>query len=110
MSATFDLRVLAAFAVVLRLQIVGVSLEVDRQAVVAQHLTGQDQVLGFLSHALNAARPHLTPHGDKGERLATDAKVVLEPLAALLAANLLHPVQVLGVEKGLRGPSAARLV
>lgn len=82
----------------------------DGQAVVAQHLAGQDQVLGFLPDALDAARPHLAPHSDEGERLAADAQVVLEPLAAPLTAHLLHPGQVHGVEEGLRGPAAARLV
>lgn len=66
-STTFDLRVLAAFAIVSRLHVVRVSLKVDGQAVVAQHVAGQDQVLGLLTDALDAARPHLAPHCDEGE-------------------------------------------
>lgn len=75
-----------------------------------QQFAGQNQVFGLLPDALDAARPHFAPHCDEAERLAADAQVVLEPLAATLAAHLLHPGQVLGVQEGLCGPAAARLV
>lgn len=78
-----------------------------RQAVVPQHLAGQDQVLGLLSDALDAARPGLAPYRHEGELLLADAQVLLVRLPPLAAAHLPHSVQVFGVEEGLRGPAAA---
>lgn len=80
------------------------------QAVVAQHFTGQDQMLGFLPDASNAAGSRLTPHCDKSERLPTDAQVVLVPLPAFVGAHLVHPWQVLRMEEGLRGSATAGFV
>lgn len=80
----------------------------DRQAVVSQHLAGQDQVLGLLSDALDATRPGLAPYRHESELLLADAQVLLVRLPALAAAHLHHFVQVLWVEEGLRGSAAAR--
>lgn len=82
----------------------------DRQAVVSQHLAGQDQVLGLLSDALDAAGSRFAPHRHKGERLVADAQVVLVRLPPLAGAHLPHPVQVAWVEEGLRGSAAAGFV
>lgn len=79
----------------------------DRQAVVSQHLAGQDQVLGLLSDALDAARPGLAPYRHERELLLADAQVLLVRLPPLAGAHLLHSVQVFRVEEGLRGPAAA---
>lgn len=106
----FSLRVLAAFAIVLWLLILRVSLKMNWQAVVAQHFTAQDQMLGFLPDASNAARSRLTPHCDESERLPTDAQVVLVPLPAFVGAHLVHPRQVLRIEEGLRGSATAGFV
>ena len=65
--------VLAAFGIVVWLYIVRVSLKMHRQALIAQLLTGQDQMFGFLSDTLDPARPLYTPHRDKSERLQADA-------------------------------------
>lgn len=61
----------------------------------------------FLSDALYAARPRLTPHGDKSERLPADAQVLLVRLPPLAAAHLPHLVQVFWTEEGLRGSATA---
>lgn len=106
----FSVRVPAAFAVVMWLSILRVSLKMNRKAVVAQPFTGQDQMLGFLPDASNTARSRLTPHRDKSERLPTDAQVVLVPLPAFVGAHRVHPLQVLGIEEGLRGSATAGFV
>lgn len=62
----------------------------DRQALVAQLLTGQDQMFGFPADALDAARPLLAPHRDEGEGLPADAQVVLVHHPPLVGAHGLH--------------------
>lgn len=103
---------LAASGVVIRLQVFGVSLEVDRQALVgaAQHLAGQDQVFSLLPDAPDAARPRFAAHGDETERLPADAQVLLVYLPPCVGAHVLHPVQVFRVEEGLGGSVAAPVV
>lgn len=79
----------------------------DRQALVSQHLTGQDQMFGFLSDAPDAARPRLTPHRDKGERFPADAQVLLVLLPPFVGAHFPHPLQVFLGEEGLGGSVTA---
>lgn len=79
----------------------------DWQAVLSQHLTGQDQVLGLLSDALDAARSGLAPYRHKSELLLADAQVLLVRLPPLAGAHLPHSVLVFGIEEGLRGSAAA---
>lgn len=106
----FSLWVLAALGVVIWLCIVRVSLEMDWQALIAQNLTSQDQMFGFLSDAPDAARPHFTPHSDKREKLPADAQVLLVDLPPFVRAHFLHPVQVFWVEEGLRGSVTVPMV
>lgn len=82
----------------------------DWQALILQHLTGQDQMFGFLSDAPDAARPRLTPHRDKSERLLTDAQVLLKGLPPFVRAHILHHVQVFLFEEGLRGSVTAPVI
>lgn len=103
----FSLWVLAAFGVVIWLCIFGVSLEMDWQALVVQHFTGQDQMFGFLLDALDSARPRFAPHRDKREILLADAQVLLVDLPPVFRAHVLHPVQVFWMEEGLGGSVTA---
>lgn len=104
---TFALWVLAGFGGVAGPRVLGVPLEMDRQAVVSQHLAGQDQVLGLLSDALDAAGSGLAPYRHEGELLLADAQVLLVRLPPLAGAHLPHSVQVFWVEEGLCGSAAA---
>lgn len=79
----------------------------DRQALVAQPLAGQDQMFGFLPHAPDPARARRAPHRDEGEGLAADAQVLLVHGAALVGAHRLHPGQVARPQEGLRGSVTA---
>lgn len=79
----------------------------DRQAVWSQHLAGQDQVLGLLPDALDAAGPGLAADRHEGELALADAQVLLVRLPPLAGAHLPHAVQVCGAEEGLRGSAAA---
>lgn len=79
----------------------------DREALVVQDLTGQDQVFGFRSDAPDAAGPGFAPHGDKGERLVADAQVVLVDLTSPVGAHGYHLLQVARMEEGLRGSVTA---
>lgn len=80
----------------------------DRQAVRSQQLAGQDQVLGLLPDALDAAGPGLAADRHEGELALTDAQVLLVGLPPFAGAHLPHAVQVFGAEEGLRGSAAAR--
>lgn len=82
----------------------------DRQALVAQLLTGQDQMFGFLSDALDPASPRYTSHRDKSEGLPADAQVFLVHHPPLVRAHGLHPVKVALVQKGLGGSVTAPVV
>lgn len=82
----------------------------DWQAVTAQHLAGQDQMFGFLSHALDAARPRLAPHRDKSEGLLADAQVLLVHLPSRGGAHVPHLFQVFWFEEGLCGSATACLI
>lgn len=77
---------------------------------VLQNLTGQDQVFGFLADVPDAAGSGFTPHRDESERLPADAQVLLVGAAARAGAHSLDPVQLFGVEEGLRGSVAAPVV
>lgn len=79
----------------------------DGQAVIAQHLTGQDQMLVLLLHAPDATCARFTPHCDESERLPADAQVLLVGLPPFPAAHLPHPLQVFWIEEGLCGSAAA---
>lgn len=81
----------------------------DRQAliVIAQLLTGQDQMFSFLPDAPDPARPRLAPHRDKSERLPAHAQVVLVRHPAFVGAHGHHPVRVAGGEEGLSGSVTA---
>lgn len=104
------LRVSAAFGVVVRPQVTGVPLEVHRDALVVQDLTGQDQVLDLGRDAPYAAGPGLTPHRDEPEGLLANAQVLFISLTAFGRAHGLDPAQVVRAQKGLRGPVTAPVV
>lgn len=82
----------------------------DRQTLILQHLTSQDQMFGFLLDALDAARPRFTPHRDKSKRLLADAQVVLVCLPPIALAHILHLVQVFWTDEGLGGSVTARML
>lgn len=82
----------------------------DRQTLILQHLTGQDQMFGFLLDVLDAARPQFTPHRDKSKSLLADAQVVLVYLPPVALAHILHLVQVFWTDEGLGGSVAARIL
>lgn len=109
-SVSGGLRVLASSGVVVRLQVVRVSLKVHRQTLVVQNLAGQDQVFGFVLDAPDAAGSLLAPDGGEGEGLPADAQVVLEHLPSAAGAHGLDPAQILWMQEGLRGPVAAAVV
>lgn len=104
------LRVLAASVVVTGPQVLRVSLEVHRDALVVQHITGQDQVLLLVRNAPDAARPGLAPHRHKREGLLADAQVLLVRLASFVGAHGLDPLQVVRAEEGLCGSVTAAVV
>lgn len=79
----------------------------DGQAVIAQHLTGQDQMFVLLLDAPDATCARFTPHCDESKRLPADAQVLFVGLPPSLAAHLPHPLQVFWIEEGLRGSAAA---
>lgn len=76
--------VLAGFGIVIRLQVRGVSLKMDRYTLVVQHFTGQDQVFGVLLDTFDTTGVLNTSHCDKGERLLADAQVILVRLSSIL--------------------------
>lgn len=98
---------MASSGIVIRSDTIWVSLKVDREALVVQDLTGQDQVFGFLSDAPDAAGPWFAPHGDEGERLVADAHVLLVELSSSVGTHCLHLLQVTRMEEGLRGSVTA---
>lgn len=82
----------------------------DWQTLIVELLTGQDQVFGFLSDALDPTCSLITPHRYKSERPLTDAQVVLVHLSPLVSADGLHPVQFACVEEGLGGSVTAAVI
>lgn len=98
--------VLAVVGVFIGLQVFRVSFEVDRHALILQHLAGKDQVFVFLGDVLDPTGPVNAPHGDKSERLLADAQVPLQHLASAAGAHGFHPVQIVRVQEGLCGSVA----
>ncbi|KAF3839709.1 hypothetical protein F7725_018426 [Dissostichus mawsoni] len=86
-----------------------VSFKVDRQALIAQLITGQDQMFGFLFDAPDAARPRFAPHGDKAETLPADAHVFLVRCSPL-DVHSHHPVQVARLQEGLGGSGTVAVI
>lgn len=82
----------------------------DRQALIAQLITGQDQMFAFLSDALDAACPRFAPHCDKVETLPADTHVLLVRDSPLGCAHSHHPVQVARVQEGLGGSGTVAVI
>lgn len=101
---------LTASVVVAGPQVLRVSLEVHRDALVVQHLTGEDQMFLLGCDAPNAARVWLAPHRYKCEGLLADAQVLLVHFASSVGAHGLDPLQVIWVEEGLCRPVTATVV
>lgn len=99
--------VLAASVVVAGPQVLRVSLEVHREALVVQLLAGQDQMFLLGCDAPDAARARLAPHRHERERLLADAQVLLVNFASFVGAHGLDPLQVVRNEEGLCGSVTA---
>lgn len=82
----------------------------DRQTLVVQLLTGQDQMFSFLADVPDPAGSQLTPHCDESEGLLADAQVLLVHLSTFVGADGLYFVQFVWMEEGLCWSVAAPVV